>query len=233
MLKEKNYPIVNFENIKVWNEILDSFDIEKINITTLMYQTGYLTIKEKRKILWERIEYKLWIPNEEIRQSLNNYLIRDYFLFEDLNKNYEKISALDKALSTWDIEFFIEIIKSIFAWIPYSNYTKNNISKYEWFYSSVIYSFLAWSWVDFIAEDFTNKGRIDFTLQYNNKFYIIELKVEKTWLDALKQIKTKKYEEKYLNPPTPLIKGEVEIFLIWLNFDEEKKNLWDSTWEKM
>ena len=239
LLEEKNYPLLNFEEIEAWAKILDSFDIEKIDLWTLMFQTGYLTIKEKLSFGWITA-YKLWIPNEEVRQSIHSYIVSDYLWFEDSNDKYSKIRNIHRVIWAWKIEEFIEIVKSIFAWIPYSSYTKNDISKYEWFYTSVLYSFLAATWIEFIAEDFTNKWRIDFTLKYKyidpelkkekpnlkELIYIIELKVEKSWEEALKQIKTKKYEEKY-------IWNWKEIYLLWLNFDSKKKNLGESNWEKV
>jgi hypothetical protein len=38
---------------------------------------------------------------------------------------------------------------------------------------------MAFTGIEFIAEDFTNSGRIDFTMKLRDKIYIIELKVEK------------------------------------------------------
>jgi len=182
-----------------------------------MFQTRYLTIK-KKNILWNLTEYTLSIPNFEVRQSLNDYLVKYYFWFENKRENFDKIRSFHKSLWSWDIEKFINTIKSVFSWIPYNNYTKNDISKYEWFYSSVIYSFLTWAWLEFISEDTMNYGRIDFTLKYGDYVYIIELKTEKTWEEAFKQIKSKWYEKKYLQ-------DWKKIFLIWINFDEELRNV--------
>ena len=95
----------------------------------------------------------------------------------------------------------------------------NNIDKYEWFYFSVLYAFLTWSALDFIAEDFTNRWRIDFTICVERDIFIIELKVEKTGKKALEQIKEKKYVEKYE-------KENKKIILLWIDFDEKEKNIW-------
>ena len=239
LLQQKYYPIIDFENIKVWNEIMDSFDIENIRIETLMYQTGYLTIKEKKKY-WNDIIYSLAIPNKEVRKSLNSYLMTHYLWFTNLKFQLDNIINIYTVLSHWNVDWFIAILTRIFAWIPYSNYTKNDISKYEWFYSSVLYSFLAWSWVSFIAEDFTNRWRIDFTLEYNNNVYIIELKVEKTGKEAFEQIVEMWYEEKYKSPHSPLTShppltppcegggAHKDIYLIGLNFDMKARNIWET-----
>jgi hypothetical protein len=52
LLKINDYPIINFENINVPEKIMDAFEIEKLDIITLMFQTWYLTIKNKKRKLW-------------------------------------------------------------------------------------------------------------------------------------------------------------------------------------
>ncbi|MDQ7023401.1 MAG: PD-(D/E)XK nuclease domain-containing protein [Candidatus Gracilibacteria bacterium] len=75
-------------------------------------------------------------------------------------------------------------------------------------------------------EDITSYGRIDFTLKYKDFIYITELKVEKSGEEAFKQIKSKKYEEKYLSE-------NKTIFLIGINFSEELKNVENYDFEEI
>ena len=102
-----------------------------------------------------------------------------------------------KELIQWNINWFIDRLKSLFSGIAYSSI--QNICKYEWYYTSVIYTLFYSMWLDIVQEDITNEWRIDLTLKIEQKIFIIELKVEKSWLEALEQIKEKKYFEKYLN----------------------------------
>ena len=45
-----------------------------------MFQTGYLTVKKKEK--FDRgIFYKLAIPNEEVRESISEYLLNAYITY--------------------------------------------------------------------------------------------------------------------------------------------------------
>ena len=89
---------------------------------------------------------------------------------------------------------------------------------------NVRYSYLAGSGLELIAEDVTNRGRIDLTVKVDNNIYIIEFKVGKQ--DALQQIKTKNYAQKYLNE-------NKDIYLVGINFDEEDKNISGFEWEKI
>jgi len=63
----------------------------------------------------------------------------------------------------------------------------------------VLYAYLASLGFPIIPEDVTNKGRIDLTLQLPDKTYIFEFKVvDQPTYQALHQITTKQYYEKYI-----------------------------------
>jgi len=87
-----------------------------------------------------------------------------------------------------------------------------------------VYVYLQSLGFDIIGEDVTNRGRIDLTIKLNDKIYIIEFKVGNE--DALKQIKEKKYHEKYLNE-------NKDIYLVGINFDENEKNISKFEWEQL
>jgi len=216
LLKKQHYNIPQLENIVVGEELLDSFEVEKLKLEVLLFQAGYLTI-DKFIQTPIGVRYKLKIPNLEVQISLNS-LFLDYLtnnLFE--NERLEVYEALLEA----NLNKFKEIIKSLFASIPYNNYVKNEIGEYEGYYASVFFSYLAGAGLEIIPEDVTNNGRIDLTIKINEKVYIIEFKVGNE--KALKQIKEKKYYEKYQNK---------EIYLIGINFDEKEKNISNFEWEK-
>ncbi len=215
LMKEKQYFVPDLENIEATDLVLGSFDVDNIDIEPLLWQTGYLTIKNT-KMRGDRTIYILSYPNEEVRYSLNDSLLKS------ITNNYVKVqNKVYDYLLEGDIENLINQFKVLFSSIPYSNFANNYISSYEGFYASVLYSFLASLGVNLIAEDITNKGRIDLTILIDNKVYIIEFKVGKE--NPLKQIKEKKYYEKYQEK-------NKEIYLIGINFSKEEKNI--VSWEE-
>jgi Holliday junction resolvase-like predicted endonuclease len=109
------------------------------------------------------------------------------------------------------------MLKTIFSTIPYTNYAKNIIAEYEGYYSSVVFVYLMGLGYDAVAEDVTNKGRIDLTLKTRDKILIIEFKVDKKE-EPIKQIRERKYYEKYLNE-------NKKIYLIGINFDSSERNI--------
>lgn len=126
------------------------------------------------------------------------------------------------ALTNGDRDGVKDALYTLFASLPYQNYVNNNISVYEGFYASVVYAFLASLGIPLIGEDTTNRGRIDLTLNMEQKIYIIEFKVGSG--NALQQIKEKKYYEKYRR------QGKA-IYLVGINFDKEARNISNFVWE--
>ncbi len=222
MLKRGSYYIPELENLIVSDDILNSFDIEDLKLEVLLYQAGYLTIdKQEYYEEYELYNYRLRVPNKEVQISLNNLII------EYLTKKYinpiQKLTILE-ILRYGKLDEFKNNLSSLFASIPYNNYVKNEIGDFEGYYASVVYAYLASLGVRIIAEDVTNRGRVDMTLVIFDKIYIIEFKVGSD--NALAQIKEKNYHQKYLS------EGK-EIYLVGIEFDREAKNISGFEWEKL
>ncbi|NPA12170.1 MAG: AAA family ATPase, partial [Epsilonproteobacteria bacterium] len=169
LLQKNNYYLPNLSNLSVDEKLLDVFDIEKIDIEVLLFQAGYLTIKDVKKTPFGAI-YTLYFPNKEVKISFSDVIIE--YLYDKQPK--EKLD-LYLALTSEDIEKFINTLKIIFASIPYNNLTY--IKDYEGFYASVVYVYLQALGFDIVGEDVTNKGRIDLSVFVEDKVYIIEFKV--------------------------------------------------------
>jgi hypothetical protein len=220
LIEKNNYFLPKLSNLVVGENLLDSFDIENIDLEVILYQSGYLTID--KMIIDEEfdiIEYKLKIPNKEVKQSLNLFIINTLYKDTSPIKKEILIAFRDK-----NFEDFKNSLISIFASIPYNNFVSNNIEIYEGFYSSVIYVYLQSLGLDIIGEDVTNKGRIDITINMNHAIFILEFKVDAKKGGALNQIKSQKYHEKYL-------KEKKDIYLIGIEFDSCEKNISYFEWE--
>jgi len=224
LLKKRDYFIPNIEHFEATDALLDSFDVDNIDLIALLWQTGYLTIKEKKVDRRGLIKYILAIPNKEIQFSFNDLLI-DY-LTKQKGSKLKYQDNLFGILFDADLESFEKVLKSLFASIPYNNFTNNNIQNYEGYYASVIYAYLASLGVEIITEDATNKSRIDLTLKFSDKVYIFEFKVtDKPNHKALEQIKEKKYYEKY--------QEFEDIYLIGIEFCKSERNVCGVEWEKI
>jgi len=219
LIEKNNYFLPNLEHIVKDRKMLDSFDVDYIELETLLWQTGYLTIDEKID-LYDEIRYKLTIPNLEVRISLMGSIA------EFLTKNYsiEHRDGIKIALYESNLESLQKHIKALFASIPYNLFINNKLYEYEGYYVSVFYAYIKALGIDLIAEDVTNKGRIDLTLKLSDSIFIFEFKTDGSL--ALQQIKDKKYHEKYLVHNLP-------IYLVGVEFDVKTRNVSKVEFEKI
>ncbi len=75
LINKNRYYIPDFLNINVDKSLVNSFDIENLNLETILFQTGYLTIK---RLLPSGmgVGYELGFPNKEVQISFNEYILR-------------------------------------------------------------------------------------------------------------------------------------------------------------
>lgn len=215
---QRYHHIPNLLNVNAWKELIGSFDIENLKIETLLFQAGYLTIKEKT-YQNEEIRYLLEIPNLEIRMSLHKYLFSDYLKVTDSAYRFRTTDPIYDALRAGDVDWLIAGLKKMFAGIAYSSI--QHLAKYEGYYCAVMYTLFYSMGIDVIQEDITSMGRIDLTVKLEDKIYIIELKVEQDGPTALQQITTKNYADKY--------HGQWTIFQVGINFSFAERNI--ESWE--
>ena len=221
LIEKNNYFLPKLSNLIIGEKLLDSFDIDNLDLEVILYQTGYLTIEKTVIDEYDEddISYKLKLSNKEVAISFNEYII--YALYKDKSSTRKNIR---KALMTVNLEELEIVLKSMFKLIPYSNFTNNNIEEFEGFYASIIHTYIQSLGIEVIGEDIDNQGRIDLTIKINNLIYIIEFKMGNE--DALKQIKDKKYYEKYLYL-------KQDIYLLGINFDKKIRNISSFVWEKL
>ena len=132
--------------LSVTKKLLSSFDISNIDLEIILYQAGYLTIDKMEINEDEDIIYHLRLPNKEVRSSLSQFIITS--LYKD--KTFTR-SDISKALRNSNLEDLETSLKVVFASLPYTNFTNNNIEIYEGFYASVIYTYLQSSGIKIIS----------------------------------------------------------------------------------
>ncbi len=225
LLREKQFFMPDLENLRASEAILSTFDVDDIAPEALLFQTGYLTIKEMVQVGAQRT-YDLTYPNLEVRSSLTDHLLESFAKnTQQKRRNLDKLYAL---LQEGKVEPLEALFTSFFASIPYDWYRKNQLAGYEGYYASIFYTYFSALGLDLIAEDITSQGRIDLTVKVPGLIYLFEFKVKGHCSDdnqALKQLIEKKYHEKY--------SGSADtIFLIGIEFDPETRNITSFDWQK-
>lgn len=220
-LQEQKYYIPDLENIIVSKEVLNTFDVNYIDLVALLWQTGYLTLS-KKIIRRDKLFYQLQIPNQEIQCSLNELFLQ-FLTCHTTEAITHQDSIYDDLMN--DLNQFKTTLTTLFASIPYHNYANNIIAEYEGYYASVVFTYLMSLGFPCIAEDVTHRGRIDLTIKLPGRIIIIEFKVDKKE-KALEQIKQKKYYEKYLT------QGQA-IYIVGICFSSNDRNIIEFDWEKL
>ncbi len=199
------------------DELLSSFDVDNMSVEALMFQTGYLTIKE-REHLGGNYFYTLGYPNREVYQSLNNSLLT--YLVQDGGTQVRQRLQLRKLLLANDFAGLRQLFQSFFSSIPYHWYTNNDIQNFEGYYASVFYSYFAALGLDLTVEDCSHHGRLDMALKFNQQVYLFEFKVVEMVPagKALQQIKDRAYADKYRQLQQP-------IHLLGVEFSKVDRNI--------
>ena len=198
-------------------DLLSTFDVDDIATEALLFQTGYLTIRDEEDLGGEPL-YRLAYPNREVRQSLNRSLLR--YLVRDSSHQMANSVRLYRLLEANDFAGLESLFQAFFASIPYEWYTNNDIARYEGYYASVFYSYFAALGLDITVEDSTSHGRLDMAIRFNDNVYLFEFKVVEMASEgaAMAQLKEKRYADKYRGS------GRA-IHLIAVEFSKDVRNV--------
>jgi Predicted AAA-ATPase/PD-(D/E)XK nuclease superfamily len=212
LIKNHKIDVTNLDGYRTGGAIFDSFDIENMNIYSLLFQTGYLTIKTIKGSGGKRDLYTLAYPNLEVKESFLEHLLAQ---FSSRFANEVSVIAYDlkESLKIGDIEESMKILSSLFAGISYNMFVGDK----EGYYQTVIYLTLKLIGIDIQAEVETNIGRIDAVIETDTAIYVLEFKMGKAET-AINQIKEKKYHQKYLNNGKP-------VQIIGIGFGPEEGNI--------
>lgn len=215
----------DFDNLIAGEDLLSSFDVDNIRVETLLFQAGYLTIKEWTSDPVRGFQCTLGYPNIEVKTSLNLLFCQSLSGFPVSEMRNRLFEILDSEKG----EGLSELLHSFFASIPFEWYRKNHLSSFEGYYASIMYTFFASLGYRVVAEDTTNLGRIDLTVITSRTVWIFEFKVKTKGVTGnihpLEQIRKKGYSDKYH------AKG-LKIREIGIIFDPDTRNIteWEQNW---
>ncbi len=163
---------------------LDSIQISVDNPIAVLYQSGYLTIKgydSRFKV------YTLDYPNDEVKEGFVNFLVPYYTYSRSVN-HATIIGQFVKSLERGDAEYFMELLQSFMAGIPYEL-----VRNLEVHFQNMVYIIIKLMGLYVQAEYRTSRGRIDLLVGTDKYVYVIELKLDGSAEEALAQINDKDY----------------------------------------
>ena len=180
----------------------------------LLYQSGYLTIKDYDK---ESFMYTLSIPNMEVRLGFTEGLLPTYVGLKGSDVQAGFALKFWRALKRDDLDAAMQEMKAFLAGIPYvEGFQKKlaDVKNYEGFYEYTFW--LIFNMLNVYAQTQVkcSNGRIDFVVKMPAATYVFELKVNGTAQEALGQINGKGYFLPYET------EGR-KVFKVGVQFDRE------------
>ena len=185
-----------------------TYEIERLRLTPLLFQCGYLTIKAFNK---DRMLYTLDYPNFEVKNSFLTYIAN---FFSNYENSKGAVYEMTDALKTGSFDQFFQILKTFFANIDYDLHLN-----YEKYYQTIFYVVFQLIGLNIKAEVKTNIGRIDAVID-GEAIYLFEFKFNGTKEEALSQIIKKEYLVKYLGQGKP-------VFAVGVAFVDKNIKDWE------
>lgn len=208
-LQKTNYPLDEMTQEELSADALNSIDIMDENPLPLLYQSGYLTIKDYDE---EFKTYTLDFPNREVREGFVKYLV-PYYMPKTTERSRFDISKFVKEVRTGEAEGFMRRLDSFFASGDYALMGDKEL----YFHNAMFVFFtLLGFYVD--VERHTTDGRMDMLVQTKDYIYIFEFKIDQSAEVALKQIEEKGYAR-------PFATDSRKLFKIGVNFSTIKRRI--------
>lgn len=214
LIRQMKYFRTDIMNVD--NQILPSsaFDKPTEAMTTalpLLYQSGYLTIKDYDP---ESEMYTLSIPNREVRIGYVDGLMPAYIGLEGSDVQAGFALKFWRAVKKGYIDQAMYDKKAYLAGVPYVEGFKEKLKDVvnkEGFYEYTMY--LIFSMLNVYARTKVKcaGGRVDMVVWMPDSIYVIELKVNDTAENALKQIDDKGYAIPYQADGRRVVKVGVSV----------------------
>ena len=182
-------------------------------ITPLLYQSGYLTIKDYDKT--SKL-YTLDLPNKEIKVGLFESLLPNYLEGMFAQNGDVTIAQMSVLIRQDDMDGALQLLQTFLGTVPYCNVTNHEGHYQQMLF--IIFSLLTGYVVD--VEVHTPNGRVDIVLLTDIRLYIIELKLNRDAQTALQQINLKNYAQRFALCGKPIVK-------VGVNFDSTQGNIED------
>ena len=218
-LKEAHYYIPDLDgNVELDEEGLQTYRAIAQDTLPILFQAGYLTIKEYISDL--RL-YRLGFPNDEVRYGFLQNLLPAY---SDVpfGQTGVWVGRFVQDIRKGNVDEFMERMQAIISSIPYDDFPKDKLKLREQNYQTAVYLVFALMGQFVQTEVHCATGRADAVVSTADAVYIFEFKLSGNGSaeDALAQIKENSYAAQYKAD------GK-KVVLIGAGFDEETRTIKD------
>ncbi|MCQ2329918.1 MAG: ATP-binding protein [Paludibacteraceae bacterium] len=207
LLQNCDYRLEKLSKEVVTADIISAIDTD--NPIPVIYQSGYLTIKDYDKRFKK---YTLGFPNHEVEEGFMNALIPSYLPKKHSNNTFD-IAQFVLDVEAGETDQFIDRLRSLFADTPYEL-----IKDLENHYQNILWLLFKLMGFYTHAEYHTSRGRIDLLVKTPLYIYVMEFKLDGTAEEAMAQINSKGYS-------LPFTVEDQTVVKIGMNFSNETRNI--------
>ena len=211
MLKKFNIVPSKIGGASVLASAFDAPTENMSSITPLLYQSGYVTIKDYNRATKL---YTLDIPNTEIRVGLMDSLLPNY-VHEHYDEGGTTIGFMYEALYNEDLDKMFRLLQAYLLTVPYCDNANS-----EGHYQQLLYVIFSLFGRYVEVEVRTPTGRVDIVMKTTKAIYLFELKLNMSAQVAINQIDLKDYSSKFALSGLPIVK-------VGINFDPERRTIGD------
>ena len=224
LFEQKSFELPDLEgNIRFDIRDMNEYRIDYANLVPLMFQSGYLTIKDYDK---ELDMYILGYPNDEVKYAFIYNLMKVYTSARVDSSGEFRVDLFKQAIQKGNVDRVLTLTKALMASIPYDSLPEDKLFLREQNYQTAIYLIFLLLGQYVKTEVHSSKGRSDVEVETKDSIYIFEFKVGGKPQDALSQIKEAGYAEKH-------IASNKNIYLIGAVISRNKRTLGKWMFEKL
>ena len=209
-MEQSNFNFQSLEGITMTESELMGVRVSADNIVALLYQAGYLTIKDYNP---ESQTYQLGFPNKEVSAGFFNELL--CITTSNIPQTQFSAAKFYTAATGGNPEEMMSLLKLALSKFSYHQIDAKAPEKH--FNTLLMILNMAMGLV-VESEVNTSAGRIDMVIKTRRFIYLMEFKVNSYPKRALAQINEKGYPYKYCGDPRTLYK-------IGANFSRKTRNL--------
>ena len=209
LLKDNNFCLPDLTSEGVTAETLTDVESFKDNPIAVIYQSGYLTIKEYDE---EFNIYRLGFPNKEVAEGFIKYLVPYYMPIKDSESVYF-VSNFIADVRKGNPEQFMTRLATMFSDTDYKI-----VGDAELYFQNAFFIVMRMMGFYTKVERPTSESRMDMVIETKDYVYIVEFKLDGTPEEALQQIEDKGYAK-------PFAMDHRKLYRIGVNFSLEKRSI--------
>lgn len=212
--RQNQLSLNDLDKLEVTGELLGNADLKHFYSISLLFQAGYLSIKEVRKAKGGR-NYRLGFPNEEVKKSFASHLLTEY-----IGKDWGYVDTtishqLKLCIENEDWEKMFRIFP------PVIESTSYNVNKFvEGYFHTIMHVLVYSTGLVTFSELESQQGRLDMVTATYTAVVIFEFKQNESAAAAIAQIKEKGYDKRFY------LSG-LRLFLVGINFLSSEKRIND------